>query len=289
MTYIKKRNKISRGKFIAKEISKLKDFWPITERQLMYILYKSSPKFGIKKYQYTQLNYELFQDRKHRLFPPHAFLEDDSQVPEILYPDVPAYIENVGEIIRSNYRQDLMIGQSVVPMIITGRKNLIPQIRKVADKYSVVVVPPSCWRFRNWIPDFMKYYRKGRRIKFLFICGKTPQGFEEYNKFIKHHSEYFWLNSTKIICLTKAQIKKYKLPESQLYELNSRRAKKYVDKYGKVAYDLEALHPSDMANIIEKAILRNIDVNKFNDMQITEEKSKLYLWKLLEHIDKFAE
>ncbi len=82
------------------------------------------------------------------------------------------------------------------------------------------------------------------------------------------------------IGLTMAQIKQYNLPPNPTKFTDSR-AKEYVKKFGTTCWEVDALEPSVLTEIVETNILKNIDVELYK-RKLQEEKEGIeYLKKLL--------
>lgn len=82
------------------------------------------------------------------------------------------------------------------------------------------------------------------------------------------------------IGLTMDQIKKYKLPPNPT-KLTDSRADKYIKKFGKTCWEVDALNPKTLTQIVETNIQANIDIDLFNEQIDREEKDIVKLKKLL--------
>lgn len=67
------------------------------------------------------------------------------------------------------------------------------------------------------------------------------------------------------IGLTIKQIKTHKLPPNPT-KLTDSRADKYIEKFGKTCWEVDALNPKTLTAIVEKNIIENIDVKLYNKM-----------------------
>lgn len=73
--------------------------------------------------------------------------------------------------------------------------------------------------------------------------------------------------------LTMEQIKQYKPPHNPA-KITDPRAKKYVEKYGAVSWEVDALSPPIMTEIVNNAILENIDIDILNNIKEREKEEK---------------
>lgn len=82
--------------------------------------------------------------------------------------------------------------------------------------------------------------------------------------------EYNKLFNVIHIGLTMEQIKKYKLPSNPT-KLTDSRSDKYIQKYGKICWEVDALKPQVLTSIVESHIKKQIDIGMYNEMVEKEE------------------
>jgi hypothetical protein len=80
--------------------------------------------------------------------------------------------------------------------------------------------------------------------------------------------EYFVV---KPICLTREQIDYYNLPPNPA-KISDPRAKKYIEEHGDVSWEVDALSPRILRSIILEAVKECIDMDKYEEVIIQEEK-----------------
>lgn len=99
---------------------------------------------------------------------------------------------------------------------------------------------------------------------------------------------YFALNDSFQVIpigLTKAQIKQYRLPPNPT-KMTDSRADEYVKDHGKTCWEVDALEPQVLTEIVEKNIEAHIDVDLYNQTIAREEKEKVKIAKLKNFIDQ---
>jgi hypothetical protein len=118
-------------------------------------------------------------------------------------------------------------------------------------------------------------------------CGEKLMGGEAHYKYydewdyarIKLYLDERDMFKVIPIGLTMEQIKKYSLPPNPT-KITDSRADKYIKKFGKTCWEVDALNPKTLTEIVELNIQRNIDINVFNK-QIKREKKDLETLKKL--------
>jgi len=102
------------------------------------------------------------------------------------------------------------------------------------------------------------------RLLFMFKNGNWSDRLENIDDF-----EYPMFE-VKQIGLTMSQIKKYNLPPNPT-KLTDSRANGYIQKFGKTCWEVDALKPQTLSDIVEKNIEDIIDMEQYNSM-LEEEK-----------------
>jgi hypothetical protein len=75
------------------------------------------------------------------------------------------------------------------------------------------------------------------------------------------------------IALTKEQIKQYNPPPNPA-KITDPRAKDFIEKHGKTSWEVDALKPEVLNEILKQAIEENIDIDKFEEILAEEEADK---------------
>jgi hypothetical protein len=75
------------------------------------------------------------------------------------------------------------------------------------------------------------------------------------------------------VTLTMEQIKKYGPPPSPA-KITDPRAKWYIERFGKVSWELDSLRPLELRKIAERSVLEFVDVGKYGAWIERENKEK---------------
>ncbi len=81
------------------------------------------------------------------------------------------------------------------------------------------------------------------------------------------------------IALNKGQVRKYKPPANPA-KIKDSRAKDYIAKFGKSSWELDALEPKILHDLIQKSIKKYLNMTKFNKQKKKQEKERKKLTKL---------
>jgi hypothetical protein len=85
------------------------------------------------------------------------------------------------------------------------------------------------------------------------------------------------------IALTFEQVKQYNLVPNPA-KLTDTRSKAYIKKFGNESWELDALPPDVLHQLIEKAILQFLDIMKMKEIITKEESDKEVLTKVVDNI-----
>lgn len=117
---------------------------------------------------------------------------------------------------------------------------------------------------------YIKIFNKQNGLK------KKDKSYYEAYKYIETAIKKFYLQhsglfSVKHIGLTKIQINKFNLPPNPA-KITDPRANNYIEHHGTKSWEVDALPPAELVSIVEKEILQEIDMKKFNSILAQEQK-----------------
>lgn len=184
------------------------------------------------------------------------------------------------------YGIDLLQDQDVYLECWVEKDALKDLVGRACGKYDVNYF--SC---RGFTSD-SEIYKAGRRLKWKINAGKKvtiihlgdhdPSGID-MSRDILERLELFGEIPNKIdfrrIALNMDQIQKFNPPPNPAKETDTR-FKSYAEKYGLTSWELDALEPSALINLIETEIKDVIDINRFEERQRLEAEQKKELKKI---------
>ena len=189
-------------------------------------------------------------------------------------------LSGINEAIRQaayQYSIDLWEGQSCYVEVWVEKDALIDIVEKACNKYRVPFF--SC---RGFTSD-SEIYKAGQRMRQIYVDGKDiillhlgdhdPSGCE-MSKDIQRRVELFGGLSDKIdfqrIALNMDQIEEFNPPPNPAKETDTR-ASAYIEKYGPISWELDALDPATLTRLIQTTIEKYLDLDLFCERMTREE------------------
>lgn len=188
-------------------------------------------------------------------------------------------LSGINEAIRQaayQYSIDLWEGQSCYVEVWVEKDALIDIVEKACNKYRVPFF--SC---RGFTSD-SEIYKAGQRMRQIYADGKDiillhlgdhdPSGCE-MSKDIQRRVELFGGLSDKIdfqrIALNMDQIEEFNPPPNPAKETDTR-ASAYIEKYGPISWELDALDPATLTGLIQTTIEKYLDLDLFCERMTRE-------------------
>lgn len=200
----------------------------------------------------------------------------------------------VASAIRSaanSYCIDLWADQPCYVEVWVEKDALVDVVAKACSQYRVPYF--SC---RGFMSDSEVYkaglrmrdfYDNGKEIVFLHLGDHDPSGID-MSRDILRRVELFGNLTNKIdfhrIALNMDQIEELQPPPNPAKETDTR-AKAYIQKYGRVSWELDALEPKVLTRLIRDEIERYLDADRFNQMLQLEDKQTEELLALASSMD----
>ncbi len=275
----KQRAKISKAKepFLSAIRSILKarsKFWPLCDRSIHYALLNDPPLTHASKpdstYSATVPSYKklcelLTRARLAGRIPMKAIADKTRPVTTWkAYSSVQPFIGDEVDSCFKGYYRDVMQSQPN-HIEIVGEKNTIESIiRPVAMQYRISLtigrgfcsLPPRA-------EMASRFRRSGKeKLVLLIVSDFDPEGEQIAESFARSMRDDFGIDSTTAIkvALTADQVEDYGLQPQLKAKRKSVNYKKFVEKYGTDVFELEALEPDDLQELLSEAI----DSNAFN-------------------------
>jgi hypothetical protein len=299
----KTRRTISRAKLPMLEtaqriVEELKAYWPLSDRKIHYEFLNDPPLRHASKPESRYVNDRAcYQDlcdllTRARLAGeiPFAAIEDPTRKIQT-WPfsrDVGGFVGQQMDKFLRNYFRELQQSQPN-HIEIVGEKNTIEgSIKGVAARYCI---PYTLGRGycsldpRYKMGERFKKSGKGRLI-LLILSDFDPEGEDIAHSFARSMRDDLGIRNVdaKKVCLTYEQVRERNLPPNFDVKKTGKRSEKFIQKYGESVYELEALHPTELARLLTIAIDSVIDVDAFNQECEAEKEDAANLAGLREQI-----
>jgi hypothetical protein len=262
---------------VLEVVNDLEDYWPLTLRQIYYRLVAAGHIENTKS-QYNLLSKLIKWMRiDDRL--PWAVLEDRTRkvTNKRGVESLEEYIEEEIGYILNGYERCLVQGQDKYVEVWTEKDALASIFENTVYPYCIRAVVCRGYKSVTFISDFFnragEALNKGQTPTVLYFGDLDPSGMQMFEATIQTLEDEMGLTGVeyKRVALNLGQVAEFNLPHKpDAAKKTDTRYKRYVKQYGRIAVELDALHPAQLKDLIEDAIQSEIDLNDFADEQRRE-------------------
>jgi hypothetical protein len=255
-----------------------RDFWPLTDRQIHYALLNDPPLIHASKpesrYANNVRSYKALIDlvtraRLEKIIPFRAI--HDPTRPVVVWTvhrGVTTFIREQFDDFLKGYYRDLLQSQPN-HIEIVGEKNTIDNIiRPVAMEYCI---PLTLGRGYSSLPPryemAQRFWGSGKeRLVLLVLSDFDPEGEDIAHSFARSLRDDFDVGEIDAIkvALTADQVAEMNLPTLMKAKESSSRFDKFVERHGDDVFELEAVPPERLQEILREAIDNVLDMEAFN-------------------------
>ena len=207
-------------------------------------------------------------------------IEDKDRVPE-----KHAEWRSIGSLIKSaerSYRLPRWQDQKYYVELYCEKKAGISVLQPIANAWHVYFGFNKGYSSASAMYDLAKriswQINLGKKAVILYFGDHDPSGLDMVRDIQQRISEFLLFGNKPVdilgddnddpnfrvisVALTMEQIKKYNLPPNPA-KVSDPRAKSYIEKYGKISWELDSLNALELRNIAERSVLEYIDINKY--------------------------
>ncbi|NOY41189.1 MAG: ParB N-terminal domain-containing protein [Planctomycetes bacterium] len=278
----KPRSKISEAKrpmidAVLRILKDLSAFLPVTVRSIHYQLLNAPPLVHASKANSTYRNQPrdyknlvnlLVRARIEGLVPMEAICDETRPITTWnIFPNPQPFIREQLDDFLTGYYRDLMQSQPYHIEVVCEKNTVHKTLHQVLYDYTIPLttgrgfssLPPR----RDMAERFLKSGKD--RLVVLMVSDFDPSGEEIAHSFAASMVEDFNVASITAIkvALTKEQVQERKLEHFVKPKPNAGGYKRFVARYGKKAWELEALKPTDLQQIVRNTIDSIIDTEVF--------------------------
>ena len=214
-------------------------------------------------------------------------IEDRLRIPKIPYSaDDPS--DALGDLI-SQYRLDRMENQDVYIEVWTEKDALSGIMERVTRKYHIRLVVNRGYSSASAMYSAMYRFKRqkdeGKECYVLYLGDHDPSGLDMDRDIDERLKKFFLYGvNVKRLALTSSQIERYNPPENPA-KLSDPRAGWYTDEFGFSSWEVDALEPRVLTDLLTEEIEELIDLDKFNAKLVLEELHKDKLLDISENTD----
>lgn len=253
----------------------------LTLRQLYYQLV-SSDIIPNKSAEYDKLSVLLKEGRMG------GVVDWDAIEDRLRRPDKPAAWEGPAEILDAcinQYRCDRMKGQETYLEVWVEKDALSGVLKRVTYEYGIPIVVNRGYSSVSAMFDAHERFERAstKVVKVIYIGDFDPSGqdmirdiasrIQEFNAGEDRGDWYGYNFSIVPIALTRTQIEKYNPPPNPA-KISDPRAGEYMIKHGDMSWEVDALRPEVLNQILTDAIVREINMTDYAHMLHLEEEHR---------------
>ncbi len=262
--------------------------YTLTLRQLYYQLVSRDIIANSKK-SYTKLGGLLVKGRMAGVVDWDA-IEDRTRIPF-----VPYWVHDVEHAIQDTVRQfrfDRQRDQDVYIELWVEKDALSGVLKKITSKYHINLMVnkgySSCSAMHDAFKRFKRQEDMGKETHILYLGDHDPSGLDMIRDVRERLEEFGVYPLVKQIGLTMDQIREFNPPENPA-KITDPRAKWYLAKYGDASWEVDALNPKTLHQLVKDHVEELIDLKKFRSLLKEEEKAKEKLNKFASRVDEIDE
>jgi len=262
---------------IQRVLQERRNFWPMSDRTIHYALLNIKPLRHASKpdsvYANTLQCYKdccelLTRARLCGLVPMEAICDETR--PVTTWPTNSTAGEFIhGELddFAKNYWRDLLQSQPNHVEILVEKNTVEPIVSKIAARYTI---PMTSGRGYCSIPPrqqmLQRYQKSGKqRMVLIVVSDFDPEGESICESFARSMRDDFECDISAVkAALTYQQTQELQLPPALEAKKTSSRYAGFVKQYGDKVYELEALPPAKLQELVDEAVRSVIDVDLFN-------------------------
>jgi len=176
----------------------------------------------------------------------------------------------------NKHRFDILNGNEEYYIEVIVEKNaLIGVLDPICRKYHISIFPNVGYGSTTVIHELAERFenKQDKKCVLLYFGDHDPSG-EDMVRDIKNRLDIFQVEVEVVkVALTLEQVQQYNLPPNPA-KMSDPRANGYVAEHGNSSWELDALSPDVLVNLMTNAIEEYIDMDKYNLIIQLEEKEK---------------
>ena len=276
--HIRFRAEISAAKLpmlraVQQIVENLKDFLPLSVRQIHYALLNDPPLTHANKpksrYRNDQASYKNLVDLASRARLsgdiPFEAIGDETRPVQVwdVFQNPRAFVRRELKTMFQGYWRDLMQSQPNHIELVGEKNTVLPILRPVAGEFTI---PLTIGRgFCSLPPRYAmaeRFEKSGKnKLVLIIVSDFDPEGESIAESFARSMRDDFHIGEVLAVkaALTAEQAKQFDLPSNTQAKTTSSRYRGFAAKHGDAVHELEALDPEQLQQIVRQTIEAVID------------------------------
>ena len=265
-------------------LDKMKDYWPLSDRQVHYALLNNPPLRHAAKtgstYRNDKASYKSLIDLLTRARVEghirYQSIGDDTRpfVSWDTHPEVGTFVKQEIDDLFKGYWRDLLKSQPNHIEVVVEKNTVAGLIKSVCMDFTMKMTSGRGYCSLAPRYELAQRFRASGKEKLIVVMVSDfdPEGESIVESFGRSMRDDFGITAIHIVkaALTADQVKEHGLPPSMEAKASSSRAKGFVAKFGKNVWELEALPPATLQDIVRDAIVNVLDMDLFEQEQQAE-------------------
>jgi hypothetical protein len=268
-----------------------RDFWPLSDRSIHYALLNDPPlihaakpqsRYGNTKASYRALVELLTRARLEGHILMDAIADETRPVTLWAVHQSPTqFIKRSFDRFLKGYWRDYLQSQPNHVEIV-GEKNTVKSILEpVAEEFCVPLTLGRGYCSLRPRYDIVQRYRKSgkQKLTLLMVSDFDPDGEEIAHSLARSIRDEFGVDDIHPmkVALTAEQVQHFQLPPMMQAKESSVHHNKFVEKYGKNVFELEALPPRELQRILRRTLNSVLDIAALNREMEAERRDAMHL------------
>lgn len=259
-------------------------YWPLSDRQIHYALLNDPPlkhsrkpdsRYRNDRKSYNSLTELLTRMRLVGLIPLEA-IGDETRPFDYwdVHREIGSFITKEVDGFLKGYYRDLMVSQPNHVEIVVEKNTIVGIVKPLAMEFCI---PMTSGRGYCSLPPraamAQRFRQSGKEnLVLLLVSDFDPDGEAISESFARSMRDDFNIDAIHPVkvALTYDQVQQYELPPNMEAKVTSSRTKGFVSKYGKNVWELEALPPETLQEVVRTAIVDVIDLKLYKREQQAE-------------------
>ena len=281
-------------------INRNRKYWPLSDRQIHYRLLNSPPLRNTKnlksRYRNNRPSYQDVCDLLTRLrltgdIPMHAIADPTRPTTSwAVHRNPQSFVYDELDNFLKGYRRNLQQTQPLHIEVVAEKMTVESIIRPICGRFNI---PYTIGRGYPSLParaEIVNRFRFGGkdRLLLLVLSDHDPEGINIGEVWLQSIREDFGEDAEAVrVGLNPDHIERFALIDNKTEaKKSSARYNEFVRRYGKRVYELEALTPEQLQQILTEAIDSIVDAEQFNEELDYEKQDAARLQALRETVSK---
>jgi hypothetical protein len=266
-------------------VNGLQPDWPLSDRQIHYLLLNDPPRlhelkhrrYANDKKSYRTLTNVLTRLRLSGEISFRAIADETRPITTWnVYAHPQAYLRKELSDFLTDYWRDLQQSQSNHIELIVEKLTVQSAVKNIAGD---LCIPLTVGRGFSSIPPRFEMVQRFRRsgkekLVVIMVSDLDPAGMTIAESFGRSLRDDFGVERDRLVvikaALTPEQVERFNLPFAMEAKAGASTAREYIQRYGRHVWELEALPPETLKQIVRDALLQVMDIDKLNHEQRKE-------------------